>query len=185
MEKSAIAQCLKQIAARTVRVIEDDNDEAGTAARIFTRHITEVTDTIRTHLRTTATAESVASQSETVLWLPGWDRETRAPLWFRADAVDSHKLHDFNGKANGISYNAKEDDKSRRSAWASAKDFRGHRREGVRPLLRPGRKPGMGRSTRNVHIGRHRGARRRRQSRTGQLRGAAYTMVRAVRPRSG
>lgn len=126
MEKSAIAECLKQIAARTVRAIEDD-DEAGNVARIFTRHITEVTDTVRAHLRTTAAADSAAAQSEAVLWLPGWDRESKAPLWFRADAVDNHTLHDFEGRANGISYNAKEGDARRRSAWASAEDFRGDR----------------------------------------------------------
>ncbi|WP_330231716.1 hypothetical protein OHA40_03990 [Nocardia sp. NBC_00508] len=120
MSRVGLAEALEQIASRVATAADDE-------ASIFQRHIRETVGEIRTHLDNIAATDARLGGSNGPLWLPGWDRETKAPLWFRADAVRYHMLHAFDGRENGISFDVNPDDQKRRSAWASAKDMRGDR----------------------------------------------------------
>lgn len=112
-----VAELLKRASSRIAAVADDEMS-------IFTQHIGETTGVIRHHLDDMV----MLGRSEGPLWLPGWeDRKNGAPLWFRADAVSHHMLHDFNDRENGISFDAKPEDRERRSAWASARDMCGER----------------------------------------------------------
>ncbi|MEV3959466.1 hypothetical protein AB0M34_00995 [Nocardia sp. NPDC050193] len=118
MNSFGVAELLKRASSRIATVVDDEKS-------IFTQHIGETTGMVRHHLDDMVMLER---STEGSLWLPGWeDRENGAPLWFRADAVSHHMLHDFNGRENGISFDAKSEDRMRRSSWASARDLRGKR----------------------------------------------------------